>query len=201
MGLRRSQISRCFICEGEAGAPATVAEKSKQTHDNPFDYAPCYPFSLLHPFNCDGLHVENRSNRISDACVSCTYMVHSRQEYSRGEDDFFAGSLATHSCIAYNMRNICRCSRVFYACFPVWIKRSSSNQRRRLAFSPTNLISFGYVRSFAQFPFWRPMFFLDFMTGILFASSNHVFIIVATTWVILPRTNCSRLPSELNTES
>ena len=88
MGLRRSQISRCFICEGEAGAPATVAEKSKQTHDNPFDYAPCYPFSLLHPFNCDGLHVENRSNRISDACVSCTYMVHSRQEYSRGEDDF-----------------------------------------------------------------------------------------------------------------
>lgn len=39
------------------------------------------------------------------------------------------------------------------------------------------------------------MFLLDFMTGILFASSNHAFIIVATTWVILPRTNCSRLPT------
>lgn len=39
------------------------------------------------------------------------------------------------------------------------------------------------------------MFLLDFMTGSLFASSNHVFIIVATTWVILPRTNCSRLPT------
>ena len=142
MVLRRSQISRCFICEGEAGAPATVAEKSKQTHDNPCDYAPCYPFSLLHPFNCDGLHVQNRCNRISDTCVSYTNMVHLRQEYSRGEDEF----LPVHWRLTRALLRICVTyaddSSVFYACFPVWIKHSSSNQRRRLVFSPTNWVNF-----------------------------------------------------------
>ena len=79
---------------------------------------------------------------MSDACFSCNYMVHSHQEYSRGEDEF----LPVHWRLTRALLTICVTYaddlRVFYACFPVWIKRSSSNQRKRLVSFPTNWVNF-----------------------------------------------------------